>query len=627
MEVRPNPTSCEPPLVGFEVDKSKIMNALLDTSEQRRSVLHIVGPRGVGKTYLAKEIYTSAEVQRHFDVHVWLPVPYYEWLAKRAIKHMRQQLSIEDEADISNFLRGKRYCVVVDDLNYDYSWSIMAWSVILKELPVNNNGSRVLVTGRPKDGEVCWDPDYISHLHYIVCPRSNKESLEMLHKAAFAKDPWEGCPAGEVDGLKMKFVRKCKGLPWPLRFLGGLLSEHPWNEVLCIIQAIEAAGMSFVKFSTSYRDLSSHDHRTTFLYFLTFPEGAEINRKYLSLMLETERKGLLLGNETLEDLAERSMIEVTKRYSDNSIKCCRLNALFRCLAIHEAKEKRLVWANHSFIVDLFDANIHEYYVVKKNHNYGGKSMDVAQLADASCIFNFGENFPLETALVSDRVLEIDDTVNKTNVATEVKKRGELKYLDRIWSGVTSVLASDTLQHLNGPPSTADLGMLNTLETIQGSNVPPRIIDVSTCPSYHKSLTELWVRGSYSPFSLSSIEMPPRLITLALENLEFHEDPMPTLGKLQHLRILRLRWLLYNAQTGKMICSNGELPLLEKMQLTQIIGLEELSVKEGALPKIKDVVVESCIDLKDLSVPFSILADTPKGVTPACFANWTYKKVL
>ncbi|KAJ1700847.1 hypothetical protein LUZ63_000626 [Rhynchospora breviuscula] len=811
MAARPDPTSSKPPLVGFEADMNKIMNAMLDTSVQRLFVIAIVGPRHVGKTYLAKEIYTSAEVQRHFDVHVWLCVTYYS-SANLAIKYVRGQLSIKGKAVISNFLRGKKYCVVIDDLNGDDTTQRKIWSAILRELPDDDNGSIVLVTRRPEYRE-CSDPIPISKLQHQVGPRSNEESLKMLLQAACPKEPWDGCRAGKVDDLAMKFVRKCEGLPWPLRFLGALLSELPWKEVLGRIEAIEAAGKSFVEFAMSYRDLYFQTDREVFLYFLIFPEDAEIHAKSLVRMLEAQGVDLSYWSRIyLEYLAARSIFEVTKRYSDSSIKCCRLHdPLFRLLAIHEAKEKRFVRADNSFIVDLFDTRIKfSSDLVKKNYKFGDKFMDVAHLADASCIFSFGENLPLETVLMSDRVLEIDDSKVKVDVSREVKKRGELKYLSlnnssllpeiiengllkmrslrylslrntkvceipklpaslktlevrgtpietlpewiasseleslllrntrvseipklpeslktldvggtpiealpgasfcpnlttivlkntkvreipeyftelkyldvrntfvrslpvSLWRKLTSVLATDTFQRLDGPPTSPkennviinlvgrprNYDQLETLDTvhvtkdwakstpkfdsramkklglsyfqndftadsaldwniitrilgglgnlfslkIQGSNVPAEIINEQTCPSYKKNLKSLSVGGSYSLFSLRGIKLPPHLITLRLDNLEFDEDPMSILGELETLESLQLRWLRYNVQGKRMICSNGKFRELKRLHFSDISGLEELSVQEGALPRITNVVIESCRDLKNLS---------------------------
>ncbi|KAJ4745400.1 Disease resistance protein (CC-NBS-LRR class) family protein [Rhynchospora pubera] len=789
MAVRPIPTFSEPTTVGFEaLTNYSFKDAVLGKTKPRAQVVAIAGPRGVGKTYLVKEIYTSDEVQKQFTVLVWLCARHVMSLVKpEVLAYIGEQLDIKNyinlESRIGDILRNNRCLAVIDGLNSDETCDNDKFLVdILNLLPssLKYNGSTVLVTSRTKCGE-CGR----ILMQYEVGPLSDEESLKVLLRAAFPKYPSElGCPAGELTyDLAMKFVRICEGLPWPLRFLGGLLSERPWKAVLqTIFQSINRR-MSFVDFAMRYRNLPSHDIRAAFLYFLTFPEDAEILAESLVHWLEVENivENHRQGKRILEYLVGRTMIEVTEWYSEGSIKCCQLHdPLLRSLAIHEAKEKRFVYIYGTQIFfDLFDPHIRFSYIqVKQYHRYPAKTMCVAQAADASCIFNFGEAFPLETPLMSDRVLEIDGTKNMEEVARVVRKMRNIKYLglknlgllpdiletigsDRapetlvvrdttkenlsinelpnigslkylflrntivreipnipesvctlnvsgtptetlpqsscpnlkslllrntkvrqipesfpnlenldvrdtfvrslpksLWSNgrLRSVLASNTLQHLDGPPSTAKLTHLETLKTvdvsktwrtkvpkldeshfkklglsyfqnaanpycavnwniitrllstlpylsslmIEGSNVPARIIDVSTCPSYEGLLRKLWVGGSRSLFSLTAINMPRWLSTLTFENLEFNEDPMPMLEKLQYLESLQLRWLLYSDQTKKMICSNGGFPRLEKLQLYHVSGLEEWSVQEEAFPRITHVAIQSCKELKDLS---------------------------
>ncbi|KAJ4801399.1 Disease resistance protein (CC-NBS-LRR class) family protein [Rhynchospora pubera] len=754
MEVRSDPTCSKSPHVGFEALKNEIIDALLDTSNLKLSIIHIVGPPGVGKTYLAKEIYTSADVQNHFDELYWNG--HYGGTHPAAVYSPNTDRY------------GKRYFTVHDnpDDHYDNSCCCR-----IRDSRDNNNGSRIVVTSRRKNvdcgGLICR--------LYEVGPRSDEESLEILGQITFPilKDQREG--RSELFVMAKQLVAKCWGLPWPLRFLGGVLSEQPppyttsWKEVLHRIEANEAGGMVFVKFAMRYRDLPYHEIRAAFLYFPTFPDDAEIQAKSLVDLLKVE--GLASDRENgmaiLEDLANRSMIEVTKLCFHGSIKCCRLHdPLLRWLAIHEAKEQRFVSINPQslysddpnvpIIIDLYNANIRiTLDQVKSDYNPRATKIDIAHLADASCIFDFGKNFPLNTVLMSVRVLEIDNiqsTPNKEayeraknnmrNIrhigvknlglsperldkllavktwrirhlslrnmkvreipklpehleildvggtlietipeethrklstlllkGTKIRKIPnsfpELEYLDvrdtfvrtlpnYLWWRLKSVRASDTFEHLVGPPAGEDCKKKITLKTvhvrksweyklpkfswqlkklglsnfknaanlhsalnwdviirllctveelrslkIQGSNVPPRIIDVATYPHGMSFLKDLWVGGSHSKFSVTGIKLPSSLITITLENLEFNKDPMSILEKLQHLKNLRLRWLWYTAQTKKMTCSTGKFSQLERLQLYHIAGLEEWSVQQGALPQITHVVIQSCKALKDL----------------------------
>ncbi|KAJ1700921.1 hypothetical protein LUZ63_000700 [Rhynchospora breviuscula] len=756
MEVQSGTTCSKSPHVGFEARKNEIIDALLDTSNLKLSIIHIVGPPDVGKTYLAKEIYTSADVQDGFNMHHWLGFHDYGFVS--TINDYPP-----DRCYISRFLYARRYIIVYDNYNNNYS------NPSIHDLHDDNNGSRIVITSRRKN------VDYGRHVfrQYEVGPRSDEESLEILRQITFPilKDLREG--RSELFVLAKQLMAKCWGLPWPLRFLGGVLSEQPppyttsWKEVLHRIEANEAGGMIFVKFAMRYRDLPYHNIRAAFLYFLTFPEDAEIQAKSLVDLLKVEgfASDRNEGMAIIRVLAERSMIDVTKWCFDGSIKCCRLHdPLLRWLAIHETKEKRFfsvccpgLYKEDPVgpdIRDLHNPKIGiEPHQVKSDNRRRVKKIDIAQLADASCIFDFGKNFPLNTGLVSTRVLEIDNASRneeeverlKNNMANiryigmrnsgfspekldrlltvktwrirhlslrntkvrEIAKLPEhletldvggtlietlpeethrnirtlllkgtkireiprsfpnLEYLDvrdtfvqclpnSLWWSLKSVRASDTFEHLVGPPAGKNCRNIDTLKTvhvpktweyklpklrhdlkklglsnfnnatnshrelnwdviitllitlkqlrslkIQGSNIPARIIDATTYSHGMSLLKDLWVGGLHSRFILNGIKLPSSLITITLENLEFNKDPMILLEKLQHLKNLRLRWLWYTAQTKKMTCSTSMFPQLEMLQLYHISGLEEWSVQRRALPKITHVVIQSCKALKDL----------------------------
>ncbi|XP_078153803.1 disease resistance protein RPP13-like [Carex rostrata] len=61
-------------VVGFEVERKTIVDQLIDTNITRRSVISIVGTGGSGKTTLAKMVYKSVEVKRHFNMSIWLTI-------------------------------------------------------------------------------------------------------------------------------------------------------------------------------------------------------------------------------------------------------------------------------------------------------------------------------------------------------------------------------------------------------------------------------------------------------------------------------------------------------------------------------------------------------------------------
>ncbi|KAJ4752204.1 NBS-LRR disease-resistance protein scn3r1 [Rhynchospora pubera] len=83
-----------------------------------------------------------------------------------------------------------------------------------------------------------------------------------------------------------------------------------------------------------------------FLYFAAYPEDAEIETKHLLRIWVAER--LIPQEDTrtleetamcfLEDLVQRSMVQVSRKIYDGSIECCRVHDVLRDLAIQKAKE-------------------------------------------------------------------------------------------------------------------------------------------------------------------------------------------------------------------------------------------------------------------------------------------------
>ncbi|KAL6323147.1 hypothetical protein AAG906_027422 [Vitis piasezkii] len=87
-----------------------------------------------------------------------------------------------------------------------------------------------------------------------------------------------------------------------------------------------------------------------FLYCGVFPEDSEIKASKLIRLWVAEGFVQKRGKETLEDIAEdylneliqRSMIQVADTRDDGRVKSCRIHDLLRDLAISEAKEEKFL---------------------------------------------------------------------------------------------------------------------------------------------------------------------------------------------------------------------------------------------------------------------------------------------
>ncbi|XP_057793248.1 putative inactive disease susceptibility protein LOV1 [Salvia miltiorrhiza] len=96
--------------------------------------------------------------------------------------------------------------------------------------------------------------------------------------------------------------------------------------------------------------------------------------------------------------------------------------------------------------------------------------------------------------------------------------------------------------------------------------------------------------------------PPHIKVLTLSLSFLSEDPMPILGQLPDLTVLRL---LANSYLGeKMLCSADTFKNLEVLKLWVLEDLKEWEVEDGAMKKLKEVNIRRCSKLENF--PTSLL---------------------
>lgn len=109
---------------------------------------------------------------------------------------------------------------------------------------------------------------------------------------------------------------------------------------------------------------------------------------------------------------------------------------------------------------------------------------------------------------------------------------------------------------------------------------------------HYKLQKLYLSGNLPPSSvIDDQSFPPNLVTLTLSQLKLEYDPMPILGRLRQLKILRLFGGSYIGE--EMSCSSGEFPKLLVLKLWKLNRLRQWTVKEGAMPCLRHLEIRSC----------------------------------
>ncbi|XP_047088141.1 disease resistance protein RPM1-like [Lolium rigidum] len=344
-------------LVGIEENRDVLIRWLTgggvgDVLEQRSSkVTTVWGMPGVGKTTLVAHVYSTVKLD--FDAAAWVTVS-ESYRLDDLLKKIAAELGIAvDVANIEmrvlaesihNYLQGKKYILVLDDV-----WTARVWSEIRNVFPTSGCTGQFVITSRKHEVSLLATREAAIHLE----PLQEHHSWVLFCKGAFWNDDHKECPL-ELQTLARKFIAKCQGLPIALACIGRLLSCKPpisaeWENVYSGLDSRLANDVipdAHMILKVSLEDLP-YGLRNCFLHCALFPEDYVLRRK--AVMRQWISAGFIREkeNRTLEEVAEgyldelvnRSLLQVVERNYAGRLKHCRMHDVIRLLALKKAKEE------------------------------------------------------------------------------------------------------------------------------------------------------------------------------------------------------------------------------------------------------------------------------------------------
>ncbi|XP_019246799.1 PREDICTED: putative late blight resistance protein homolog R1A-10 [Nicotiana attenuata] len=351
-------------MVGRDDQRKKLLEDLTKGFNSEPKVIPIVGMGGIGKTTLARDVYNDASIRLHFDVCAWATISQQHNVKEilLSLVHSAKGVSfyMDGEAELADMLqkslKGRRYLIVLDDM-----WKSEAWDDIRLCFPIQNNGSRILLTTRNAEVACSAGTENLSLKMDFLNP---DESWNLFKSAALTNEAL----SYEFESIGKQIVYKCQGLPLTIVTVAGLLSKckrtiKVWGNVAKDVKSFvtnDPDKRCLHVLWLSYNHLTS-DQKSCLLYFGNFPEDSEISATRLLrfwmaegfLKLDKDSEGE--AERCLQDLIDRCLVLVSKKSLDETkIRTCKVHDLIHELCLREAKSQN-VFVLNDFVFDDSDA--------------------------------------------------------------------------------------------------------------------------------------------------------------------------------------------------------------------------------------------------------------------------------
>ncbi|CAI9096251.1 OLC1v1032349C1 [Oldenlandia corymbosa var. corymbosa] len=342
-------------VVGFEDAAQEVYELLAGEDKSKNlEVISIIGMLGLGKTTLAKKVFSDPRIEYEFYTRVFVNVS-QEYERKEVFlkilasfgqtNEQTQKMSDDELAErLNEQLKTRKYLIVMDDV-----WTPEAWNDLKVAFPNNNKSSRILITSRNKPVAVAANKNIDPYNLRFLYP---EESQELLRRKVFGEN---SCPADKEE-YEVRILKKCAGLPLAIVVIAGILVNQRertdwWRRVAEDVNYYDARNQeqTYDVIKLSYNHMP-YSLKPCFLYLGVFREDLDIPVwKLLRLWIA---EGLIArngSNMTLEDIAEdyleelvdRNLVMAANRRLTGQIKTCRIHDTLRDFCKKESMKENL----------------------------------------------------------------------------------------------------------------------------------------------------------------------------------------------------------------------------------------------------------------------------------------------
>ncbi|KAL3642133.1 hypothetical protein CASFOL_012948 [Castilleja foliolosa] len=611
----------DPTFHGRENDVLSIVEKMISTTpgpdEQALSVLPIVGMGGLGKTTLAKKVFSDEKMISHFgDNRVWVYVS-RNFDVRNILKNIltsltQKEFRLETREDllkeIQQHLRDKRYMLVLDDVwNEDREmWVDFVNSLIGISSTI---GNCMIVTSRSEEVASIVKTLHVHKLESL----SEDDCWSIIKAKAFNR--LEDISL-ELETVGRNIARRCQGLPLAAKVVGGFLFEKSKDEWLEIEKYwISNFGDNKNPISKilklSYDNLSSSSLKKCFAYCSVFPKGYKIEKQQLIELwmaegfIQTGRQGSNInmentGNKIFNLLLRNSLLQVAKCDDYENATHCNMHDLVHDLAftiLHDVSRRRYIGYKSSGDGFLSIPEGEEKYV--RTLFFSGKVSDIkfSDFESLRTLTLLSEDFDeLPTSFRELKHLRYLD-ISKTKIRSLPDSIGKLYHLQTL--RVENKWMYGNLKKL--PDSLSCLISLRHLHVPNTTTLPTEIGKLT----FLQTLPHFYV-GIKKGCGISEVgilkDLKGKLTIHNLENVRDKNEAMSAdlLGK-SGIYVLRLVWdknkIGEDANVESVLEGLKPHPNLKRLEICGFKG-KSLSLCEG-LNNLVKIKLEDCSECEEL----------------------------